>query len=75
MTNNLTQALEAPDFVAWDTGGPYPPAGTYHLVLSDGREIIRPMSADWIWDDTFGCARIDVAFLACTPPSEVEETQ
>lgn len=36
----------------------YPPAGTYTLHLSDGRTITRPMSPDWVWEDTFGGAVI-----------------
>ena len=36
----------------------YPPAGNYRLHLSDGRVLERPMSPDWVWDDTFGGAHI-----------------
>ena len=49
--------------VTWETGGPYPPEGVYRLLLSDGRVLVRPMSPDWTWDDTFNGARIDVAVL------------
>ena len=47
--------------VTWETGGPYPPAGIYRLTFSDGAVRIIPMTPDWVWDDTWHGAKIDLA--------------